>query len=63
MVNKTFRELDDKNWLREQRKIKTCAEIAADLGAFHYSVSWACRVFTPDEQREFKWARRSAKLK
>lgn len=63
MVNKVFRELDDKEWLREQRLIKTCAEIADEIGSFHYSVSWACRVFTSEEQKEFKWSRRSKKLK
>ncbi len=62
-MNKIFVELDDKAWLREQRKIKTCAEIARDLGAKHFSVSWACRVFSLEEQKEFKWSRLSKKLK
>ncbi len=62
-MNKIFVELDDKAWLREQRKVKTCGEIAKELGAFAHSVAWACRVFSLEEQKEFKWSRLSKKLK
>lgn len=53
MVNKKHFELSDKAWLKEQRKTKSCAQIAKELGAHHFSVAYACRGFTAEEQAEF----------
>lgn len=58
MVNKIYKELDDKAWLKEQRKLKSCAQIAREIGCHHFSVSYACRVFTPEESKDFKQERR-----
>lgn len=53
LVNKKHFELNDKEWLKEQRKLKSCAQIAKDIGAHHFSVAYACKGFTDEEQAEF----------
>lgn len=55
--NKKHFELDDKDWLKNERRSKSCAQIAREIGCFHYSVAYACRFFTVEEQREFKQER------
>ncbi len=63
MVNKVFIELDNKAWLKDQRLLFSIDEIAASIGAHYHSVAWACRVFSKEEQKTFKWKRSAKKLK
>lgn len=57
MVNKKYYQLDNKAWLKQERKTKTCTEIAEQIGSFRQSVAYACRVFSKEESAQFRVAR------
>lgn len=63
MVNKQFYQLDDKAWLKEQLLTKDMTELALELGCSRGSVAWACRCFSAEELKQFKFARKGKRIR
>jgi hypothetical protein len=59
MANKKFYDLSDVNWLFEQLKMKSMAELAKEVGCHRGSVEWIVRTkFSEDMQKQVKYQRK-----
>lgn len=60
-MNKKYFQLDNKTWLAEQRKIKTAAELALEVGCHRSSITFAERFFSDSQKATFRVARKHIK--